>query len=140
LDVVGHFLTMLAMSTSADTYVGVRVVKDLCDGDSLAEFGWVLFERWREEDEPAKDSWVLTALGLIGDDRTADRLVPIVKRWPGYGKHARAVEGLAVLVAINPDRARDHLTDIAASTEFKGLRAKARERLLALGNRSTGGR
>jgi hypothetical protein len=140
LDVVGHFLTMLAMSTPADTYVGVRAVKDLCDGDSLAEFGWVLFERWREEDEPAKDSWVLTALGLIGDDRTADRLVPIVKRWPGYGKHARVVEGLAVLVAINPDRARDHLADIAASTEFRGLREKARERLLALGNRSTGGR
>ncbi|GAB3893278.1 hypothetical protein GCM10029964_069790 [Kibdelosporangium lantanae] len=124
LDVVGHVLTMLAMSTLRDTYVGVRVVKDLCDPESLAEFGWVLFERWREVDEPAKDSWALTAQGLIGSDRTADRLVPVVNRWPGYGKHARAVEGLDVLVAINPGRARDQLSDIAANTEFKGCASR----------------
>jgi len=66
VEVVGHFLTMLAMSTAQEVYVGVQVVKDLCDPESLAEFARVLLERWHEVDSPTKDSWVLTAQGLIG--------------------------------------------------------------------------
>ncbi|MEW2353883.1 DUF4132 domain-containing protein [Spirillospora sp. NPDC029432] len=125
----GHLLTMLAMSRPDGVYPGVPIVRDLCDPASLAEFSWSLFRRWRAHDAPAKDGWVLTQLGLLGDDETVRRLAPLIRAWPGEGGHTRAVQGLDVLAAIGTDVALTHLHAISSKVKFKGLRTRAQEKI-----------
>lgn len=126
---VVHVVTMLAMSKPDEIYAGVDVVKELCTPGSLAEFAWGLFGAWQSADMPSKESWVLTALGWLGDDETVRRLTPIIRSWPGEGGHARAVNGLDVLAAIGTDVALMHLHGIAQKVKFTGLRNKAKEKI-----------
>ncbi|WP_242895023.1 hypothetical protein [Actinomadura litoris] len=124
-----HLLTMLALSEHGEAYAGVRIVAEACDAESLAAFGWALFQQWREGGAPARDGWALAQLGWLGDDATVRALAPVVRAWPGEGGHARAVAGLDALAAIGTDVALTHLDAIARTVRFKGLRARARERV-----------
>ncbi|MFB9193391.1 DUF4132 domain-containing protein [Actinomadura verrucosospora] len=124
-----HVLTMLAMSRPAEVYPGVRAVRDACDRESLAEFGWRLFRQWEAHGAPSKEGWALAQLGLTGDDETVRRLTPVIRAWPGDGGHAKAVTGLDVLAAIGTDVALTHLHGIAQRVKFKALRARAQEKI-----------
>jgi uncharacterized protein DUF4132 len=128
-EAVRHLCTMLAMSKPGGVYAGVEVVKHACDAASLAEFGWALFERWRENGMPAEAGWVLDALGWIGDDETVRRLAPVVRAWPGEGYYARAVQGLDVLATVGSDVALLHLHGIAQRVKSKALQDLAGEKL-----------
>ncbi|GAA2399021.1 hypothetical protein GCM10010191_02260 [Actinomadura vinacea] len=130
-----HIITMLLLSKPDHPYPGVHQVKEICDPASLAAFAWALFEGsgLRGQSGGAGDeAWVLTALGLLGDDETVRALTPIIRAWPGDGSHHKAVAGLDVLVAIGTDVALMHLNGIARSVKYKGIRAKAQERITAL--------
>jgi hypothetical protein len=129
LESVGHLLTMLAVSRPGEVYAGLEVVRETCDPESLAEFGWAVFERWRMAGMPAKDGWALTGLGWIGDDATVRRLTPVIRAWPGEGGHQRAVAGLDVLAAIGSEIALVHLNGIAQRVRFKGLRERAQDKV-----------
>ncbi|APU16001.1 DUF4132 domain-containing protein [Actinoalloteichus fjordicus] len=122
---VEHVVTMLALSPPGRPYAGVEVVRQACDPESLAEFGWQLFREWRRDGMQAADGWVLTALGGIGTDETVRRLTPLIRVWPGESLHHRAVDGLDVLAGIGTDLALTHLHALAQKVKFKGLRAKA---------------
>ena len=126
---VGHLCTMLAMSQPGDTYAGVEIVREAVDPLSLAELAWAMFERWQTAGHPAKEGWVLEALGLLGDDGTVRRLSPLIRAWPGEGAHKRAVTGLDVLSAIGSDVALMHLHGIAEKTKFAGLKSAARAKM-----------
>ncbi|MFB4300342.1 DUF4132 domain-containing protein [Actinomadura sp. NTSP31] len=126
---VRHLLTMLAMSTPDEVYAGVGIVRDACDPESLAEFAWALFEQWQRGEAPAKDGWALAQLGWLGDDGTVRRLTPLIRAWPGEGGHAKAVAGLDVLAAIGTDVALMHLHGIAQKVKFKGLKARAQDKI-----------
>ncbi|MDL4816633.1 DUF4132 domain-containing protein [Actinomadura opuntiae] len=126
---VRHLLTMLAMSTNDEVYAGVGIVKQACDPEPLAEFAWALFEQWRRNEAPAKDGWALAQLGWLGDDGTARRLAPLIRAWPGHGGHSKAVAGLDVLAAIGTDVALMQLHGIAQKVRFKGLRARAQDKI-----------
>ncbi|MFI6520317.1 DUF4132 domain-containing protein [Spirillospora sp. NPDC050679] len=125
----GHVLTMLAMSEPGDEYAGVQVVRDLCDPASLAEFGWELFRWWELNGAPAKEGWALKQLALTGDDGTVRHLTPVIRAWPGDGGHAKAVTGLEILAAIGTETALLHLHSIAQRVKFKGLKARAQEKI-----------
>ncbi|HWO59136.1 MAG TPA: hypothetical protein VNO31_03720, partial [Umezawaea sp.] len=125
----GHVLAMLAMSKPDDVYAGVEVVRELCDPESLARFGWAAFEAWRANGTPPKDGWVLPAQGLLGDDETVRALAPVIRVWPGEGGHSKAVAGLDVLAAIGSDVALLHLNGIAQKAQFGGLKARARQKI-----------
>ncbi|MEV4312716.1 DUF4132 domain-containing protein [Actinocrispum sp. NPDC049592] len=129
---VGHLLTMLRISTVDSVYAGIRVVQDLCDPASLASFAWDLFERWRDADSPAKESWAFTALGVLGDDDTVRALTPLIRAWPGENGHAKAVLGLDVLAAIGTGMALTHLHRIAQKLPFKALKERAEEKITAV--------
>ncbi|MEU9116314.1 DUF4132 domain-containing protein [Streptomyces sp. NPDC048483] len=132
---VRHLVTMLALSMPDEVYAGVEVVKELCEPASLAAFAWALFERsgLREESGGAGvHAWVLTALGLLGDDETVRLFTPVIRAWPGEGSHHKAVAGLDALVAIGTDVALMHLNGIAQKVKYKGIRAKAQEKIAAL--------
>ncbi|MEV3926593.1 DUF4132 domain-containing protein [Actinomadura coerulea] len=126
---VRHVLTMLAMSRPAKVYPGVGAVRDACDEESLAEFGWRLFRQWEAQGAPSKDGWALAQLGVTGDDETVRRLTPVIRAWPGDGGHAKAVAGLDVLAGIGTDVALMHLHGIAQRVKFKALRARAQEKI-----------
>ncbi|WP_240434673.1 DUF4132 domain-containing protein [Streptomyces sp. YIM 130001] len=128
-DATRHALTMLAMSRPGDTYPGVAVLRQHCTPASLAAFAWGLFERWQLVGMPGKEGWVLDALGLLGDDETVRRLSPLLRIWPGEAAHQRAVAGLDVLAAIGSDVALMHLHGISQRVKFKGLRARAAEKI-----------
>ncbi|GAB3964476.1 hypothetical protein GCM10029978_025060 [Actinoallomurus acanthiterrae] len=77
----------------------------------------------------AKDGWALTQLGALGDDETVRRLTPVIRAWPGEAGHSKAVTGLDVLAAIGTDVALMHLHGIAQKVKFKGLKARAQEKI-----------
>jgi hypothetical protein len=126
---VRDLFTMLALSRPGDPYPGVEQVARRCEPQSLADFGWALFELWRLAGQPSADAWALHALGRFGDDEAVRRLTPIIRAWPGEGAHQRAAEGLEVLAAIGTDTALIHLQNIAHRVKFKALRARAQEKI-----------
>ncbi|WP_405683105.1 DUF4132 domain-containing protein [Streptomyces sp. NBC_00057] len=126
---VRHALMMLALSRPGETYPGVAVLRETAEPESLAAFAWALFEQWRLSGMPAKESWALHALGLVGDDGTVRSLTPVIRAWPGEGAHHRAVEGLDALAAIGTDVALLHLHGISQRVKFKALKARAQEKI-----------
>jgi hypothetical protein len=124
-----HVLSMLAISKPGGPYAGLAVVRECADPLSLAEFAWALFGTWQISDMPAKDGWVLTALGWFGDDETVRRLAPLVRAWPGEGGHQRAVAGLDVLAELGTDAALVQLHQISQRVKFKALKVRAQEKI-----------
>ncbi|HWO60261.1 MAG TPA: DUF4132 domain-containing protein, partial [Umezawaea sp.] len=142
--VTGHVLTALSMTKPDDAVarlttakaddVGrfVEVVRATCDPESLARFGWAVFEAWRAEGMPSKDRWALSAQGVVGDDETVRVLAPLVVAWPGEGAHPRAVSGLDALAAIGSDAALVRINEIAEKSRFDALRGRAQEVLAVI--------
>ncbi|HLU75780.1 MAG TPA: DUF4132 domain-containing protein [Nonomuraea sp.] len=128
-EAVRHVLTMLAISRPDAPYAGLAVVKEVCDAGDLAEFGWALFQRWQAAGYPAKQSWVMDAQALVGDDETVRRLTPLIRAWPGEAAHARAVAGVELLAGIGSEVALMHLHGIAEKVKFSGLRNRARQKI-----------
>ncbi|MFI0447429.1 DUF4132 domain-containing protein [Actinomadura sp. 6N118] len=134
-DALDHIVSMLSISKPDKPYAGIDVVKEICDPACLAELAWRLFELsgLREQSYSAEErNWVLTALGLFGDDETVRRLTPVIRAWPGDGGHHKAVRGLDALLAIGTEVALMHLHGIATKVKYKGIRTKAQERINAL--------
>ncbi|WP_067547613.1 DUF4132 domain-containing protein [Nocardia crassostreae] len=129
LTAAGDVCVMLAMCGPNGDYAGAAEIIEAADPDSLAEFTWGIFEEWKLADYPAKDGWVLHALGLTGNDLTARQLAPLIRSWPGESGHSRAVTGLDVLAAIGSDTALMQLHGIAEKVKFKGLKTKAQEKI-----------
>ncbi|MET9657317.1 DUF4132 domain-containing protein [Streptomyces sp. NPDC006510] len=124
-----HALTMLALSKPGEVYPGIASLTGTAEAASLAEFAWALFEQWQLANMPAKESWALHALGLLGDDETVRRLTPVIRTWPGEGAHHRAVEGLDVLASVGSDVALLHLHGISQRVKFKALKLRAQEKI-----------
>ena len=131
-DAVRHLVTMLAMSRLDDAYPGIEMVRAACEPSDLAGFAWALFGVWRAAGQPAKQGWALDALGLLGDDETVRRLVPVIRAWPGEGGQARAVTGLDVHAGIGTDVALMYLNGIARRLKVRGVKEKAQEKITEL--------
>ncbi|BAL89716.1 hypothetical protein AMIS_44960 [Actinoplanes missouriensis 431] len=131
-EAVRHLCTMLALSRLGLPYPGLAAVRETLDAAALAEFGWSLFRAWESAGFPPKQSWVLEALAVIGDDDTVRRLSPVVRAWPGTGGHARAMTGLDVLYAIGSELALVHLHAISRKVRFEALRYGADSRVRAV--------
>ncbi|KNY26895.1 DUF4132 domain-containing protein [Pseudobacteroides cellulosolvens] len=102
-------------------------IKKEGDTTSLENFGWKLFELWLGVGAPSKEKWAFAALGFTGGDRTALKLSPMIRVWPGEAQHQRAVAGLEVLRVIGTDTALMQLNGIAQKVQFKGLKQRANE-------------
>ncbi|WP_242907056.1 DUF4132 domain-containing protein [Actinomadura terrae] len=129
-EAVRRLVELLAMPVP----YGADATRDL-DRASVAEFGWGLFQKWRDVGAPSSDTWALVQLGRSGDDETVRRLTPIVRAWPGEGGHRNAVTGLGVLAEIGSDVALMHLHGIAQKIKFKGLQGEAQARIREVADR-----
>lgn len=120
------FTRLLALSTLDSPAPEVRVVRDVVTRDSVEAFSWALFQAWLDDGGSPKEAWAFTQLALIGGDRAARDLTPMVRRWPGESAHARAVRGLEILAAIGSDVALMHLHGLSQKGKFKALLERAR--------------
>ncbi|MBC3932247.1 WGR and DUF4132 domain-containing protein [Undibacterium curvum] len=126
LDVLG---TMMTFPTNDEVYAGLHQVKTACTTQSLADFAWDCFSAWLNAGAPAKEGWVLTSLGVLGNDEVARKLTPYIRSWPGEGAHARAVTALDVLADIGTDVALMLLNGIAKKIKYKPLQDKATKKI-----------
>ncbi|HWS39036.1 MAG TPA: DUF4132 domain-containing protein [Actinoplanes sp.] len=88
------------------------------DRGDLAAFGRALLDAWLDAGMPPAESWALLAQAHLGDDATMDVLAPQVRSWPARSRHARAVDGFAVLATVGTDAALRHL--LAIETNMVG--------------------
>ena len=107
----------------------VAAVRAACTAPSLAAFAWDLFEAWLLAGAPTRHKWVLTALGMLGNDACARQITPLIRAWPGEAAHHRAVLALDVLAGIGSDVALMQLNGIAQKSKFKGLQRRAQEKM-----------
>ncbi|QFG23947.1 DUF4132 domain-containing protein [Actinomadura sp. WMMB 499] len=78
-----HFLTLLAIAHVQPSYPGYRPVVDALDPESLAGFACAVFVADRYPGQWASPA-AQTALLQFGDDRAADLVAPIAKRWDNW--------------------------------------------------------
>jgi len=129
VEAVEHLATMLAFSAVDPPYAGIALVKEACDPDSLFDFAWELFSLWLASDGKTKTDWAMMALAHFGGDEAARRLTPLLRRWPTESQGVRAARGFDVLAAIGTDVALMHLHGLSQRLRFKGLKAKALEKI-----------
>jgi hypothetical protein len=134
-EAVTNLCMMLAFSTLEAPYAGIAHVRKAVTEASLRDFALALFDAWLAEGAPPKEAWVMTALGLFGDDAVVRRLVPLVRAWPGDGLSARAVQGLGALEAIGTDLALSSIDGIAQKTKFASIKSAAQTRIAAIAER-----
>ncbi|MFM2431907.1 MAG: hypothetical protein RLZZ511_3120 [Cyanobacteriota bacterium] len=117
--------------TAPDPYIAA--LKDRVAPSAIADFVWALFWSWHHGDGDSKDSWVMRGLGLLGDDTTVFKLVPLLREMPGLGLSKRAAIGLECLRTIGSDLALMQINQIAQKIKYKSLKTKAEECMNAIG-------
>ncbi|BEL06829.1 hypothetical protein Q0Z83_050200 [Actinoplanes sichuanensis] len=127
---VDALITMLAITKMDEPYAGIALVADVCEPGDLARFAWGLLEAWQLAGADPKQSWVLDALALLGDDTTVRQLTPLILAWPGEGGHTKAVAGVRALATIGSDTALMRLYGISQRAKFKGLKTAAEEKII----------
>jgi hypothetical protein len=121
---------LIAMAKKADERL--ETVRDACDRRSLADLGWALFLHG--------DAWALTALGRLGDGRTARDLAPMIEDWADQGARARGVKALDTIARIGTRDALAVLDGIAGTSPHDAIKKAAWVRAQELGHliRATG--
>ncbi len=128
-DAMRHLGTMLSFPRDITSYAGLAIIKETFTRESLADFGWNLYTAWTEAGAPAKENWAFTSLGILGNDDTARKLIPLIRAWPGESQHKRAVYGLDVLASIGSDIALMLLNGIAQKIKFAALQEHASDKI-----------
>jgi hypothetical protein len=126
---VPALLTAFGLSRVGAPWEHLAAVTAAFDPEDLARYVWDVFFRWYYLGGTPKESWLLDALALAGDDGTIRRLTPTILAWPGETGHARAVAGLGVLAAIGTEEALMALDRVSQRAAFKGLKTAARQRM-----------
>lgn len=124
-----NLVRMVAVSDIDGPYPGIALVAGALDPDSLAEFGWALFCHWHICGAPSKDAWVINAVGYFGNDAIAERLAPLVMRWPTDGMAQRAKRGVDLLARMDAPAGLRELSRIARAAKSTPLRSHAAKAL-----------
>lgn len=128
-DEVTAILTALREKPGAATPSAVLItqLKTHADLASLDAFAWGLFELWQSKGAASNDRWAMQAIGRLGGAGCVLKLTPLLRTWPGEGRHARAVLGLSCLRMIGSDAALSALNSLASQPRFRKLQRHARE-------------
>lgn len=126
---VATMCSMLAIIARDSANEALARIADLAEPDSMAEFAWALFETWRRAGSPLDDIWTLNALGSVGNDEIARRLVPFIHSWSDAEAGGPASPGIDVLSAIGSDAARMLLDGIAEDVKSRFIKNEARRSL-----------
>ncbi|MQY11037.1 hypothetical protein SRB5_11510 [Streptomyces sp. RB5] len=103
-----------------------RTALDACDPGSLAEWGWALFDHWRDSAEAGDNGWPLSQLRWTGDAETTRRLGAFARGVSYYDRHRKlANNALAVLASTGSDVALMQLSTVMSKAKTKGLKKRA---------------
>ena len=127
-------LIALKKSNLNDPHPLLAELKSHADTNMLDNFAWSLFERWLEVGSPPKDKWALFAVGLLGNDTSVLKLVPMIRGWPKQtlSHYKRAEIGLQCLAAIGTKTALMQINEMARRLRSGLLKKKAKECVEAL--------
>lgn len=129
LDAMTALVVMFMLSKPGEPYAGIERAVAGLDRASLVAMACGLYDVWRVAGAPAKDSWVIEALGAVGDDEMVAWALAEIRRDPS---DARAVSLLDVLVMIGSDAALVALRRIAETVRTARVRTGAEERTQAV--------
>jgi len=110
----------------------VTSVRSLATPQSRDAFAWALLQNWLDGYGSAKEKWKFIAMGHIGGDACALKLMPLIREWPGEGHYTWALTALKCLEDIGTDTALMQLTSIAQKSAYKGRQEEARKALEAI--------
>jgi hypothetical protein len=122
-------LAAIKESTLDSPHPLVAAIKAKAQPASMDAFATKLFERWQQEDMPAREKWVMWAMGHLGSEAAALKLAPLVITWRSELKHQRVTWGLDTLKTMNSDTALMQLHSITQKSRHPNLRERAREHL-----------
>ncbi|WP_034519613.1 DUF4132 domain-containing protein, partial [Actinomadura rifamycini] len=125
-----HFITLLAIAQAQPSYPGIEPVVEALDPGSLADFAYALYVADRYPDRWASPA-AETALLKFGDDRAADLMAPIAKRWDGWDTWNRGgTEVLSLFTRLGTPTALRHLKMLSEkAADQKRLRRFAKSAL-----------
>lgn len=121
-----HLASMLLLGRADAPYAGIALVKEACTPASIGDFAWDLYDMWAGEGAPSKENWAFRALGVLGDDETARRLLPRINEWStSQSLRSRAEAALDLLATIGSDVALMTLNVLATKGRHKRVQQKA---------------
>lgn len=126
-DDVTLLLAVLSSAEPRPPHPLLLALRCYAEPEALDAFAEALFNSWRQAGMPGKEKWALLAMGAIGSDRSALRIAPYVREWPGESKHQAATWGLEVLRGIGTDTAIMQINLIAQKAKFQALKKNAQE-------------
>ena len=142
-------LELLRFSNLTRPHVGLRDVKDACEGESLDALAASMFKAWMDAGAPIRERWCLEVPGKIGGPTSVQMLAEQIRSWgaaaqarttawdedahqvvvTAEGDHAWAYarEGLRVLIAQGSPAALNAVDEMARSARAGWLRYEARK-------------
>ncbi|EJL73248.1 hypothetical protein PMI12_03537 [Variovorax sp. CF313] len=123
--VVPDVLMAMMLGKPDAPYPGLAGLLDALTPDSLARFGRALLAWWIGNGRPAKERWMFTLQGRLGDGETARQLYGLLRQWRVALDRVRAYDAMAMLGEIGSDAALMHLAELARQTRHDDLRTRA---------------
>jgi hypothetical protein len=125
-------LADLRDSTLTEPGSRILQLKKHANAHSLDAFVLAVFERWLATSGSPKDWWTMTALGLLGSDRSSLRLGELILLWPQECFLQRALYGIQCLRACGNAQALASLRAIPFRQGRDTLKQIAQERGFSL--------
>lgn len=118
-------IALLSLLPNGAARDGIEASLPALQPSSCARLADALLERWLAVDGPIKEKWVLPAVGLLGGEAAARRLVELGQEWATSGKGPRASLAFDAVGEIGSDVALMHLDHAARTTKNKPLKKRA---------------
>lgn len=119
-------ITSLRTTPITETASLFATLKKYADPSSLDQFAWKLFELWAGQGYPAKDKWVMGAIGHLGGERCVVQLAPLIRKWPAESAFQRSILGLECMRVIGSDTALMTLSTVGEKQKYKSIKTRAR--------------
>lgn len=118
---------LLAMkaSTPDEIHPLLLALREKAGRASFDKFVWNTFQRWLEAEGPSKEKWAMLGVGILAQESTVFKLLPLMKEWRGSGNAARAGYGLECIKAAGTDGSLMLIHKVSQSNSLKSLKNRA---------------
>jgi hypothetical protein len=125
LELLGNLMALLP---SPAARAALDEVAPRLDRESFDAFADALIAAWVQGGGKPKDKWAIYAMGALGDEQSARRLVDLAKRFQEEGLHRRSAIALEAVASMGSDVALLRLSEL---TRLKGALKKRAAKILA---------
>ncbi len=125
LELFGNLMALLPSDGARAALAEVAPAIDRTTFDTFAE---ALVDAWVKDGGKTKDKWAIYAMGLLGDEQSARRLVELAERFSEEGLHRRSALALEAVASMGTDVALLRLSEL---THKKGALKKRAAKILS---------